>query len=506
MSPRRHRPLVTAGALCAMFMAAIEATAVTAAMPSAIAELGGLARYSWVFSAYLLTSTTTMPLYGRLADLYGRRPVYLWAVGLFLVGSVGSGLAQSLGQLIAARSVQGLGAGGVTPVAATVIADLYSVEERSRLQGILASVWAVTSLVGPFIGGVVTDLTSWRWVFFLGVPAGLLSAGLLQRYLPARPRPHRRHRLDIPGTVLLTTSVAVLLLALTEGVQRWGLRGAPTLGLLGLAGLGLAAFVAVERRSPEPILPPDLFARPLIAVASIGNTLIGALLFALTTFVPLHAQVTHGGNATAAASAITPVLLGWPLATVVVARALLRLGYRPLAICGGLLTTTGILALAFASHSLHRGMLFACMFTTGVGFAFLSMPYLLGVQNAVAEEQRGVATSSVQFFRSLGGALAVAGLGALFNARLARAGDGGLPLDLTRVLLAGERGGLAPEELAAAAGALGGALQAVLWATVALAALGSLNAFALPRGSVDALAHHESGDPDLPPSSLYGGH
>src|SRR4030095_11092120 len=246
-----------------MFLAALEATAVAAAVPTAVGELGGVSRYSWVFSVYLLTSTTTVPLFGKLADLYGRKRTYQAAVFFFLLGSALSGLSRSFGQLVIFRAIQGLGAGGVMPVAITVIADIYNREERGRIQGVFSGVWALASLIGPLLGGVITDLLSWRWIFYLNVPFGLVSAWMLHRWLREETG-RTEHRLDILGTLSLTTAVTLLLLALIEGPESWGWSDPRTLALLAGSAVGLAVFFWQERRAPEALVPLHPCHNPLL--------------------------------------------------------------------------------------------------------------------------------------------------------------------------------------------------------------------------------------------------
>ena len=505
MVPGRDRKLVTSAVMLGLFLAALEATAVASAMPTAVGELGGVGRYSWVFSAYLLTSTTTVPLYGKLADLYGRKRIYHVAVALFLLGSALSGLAGSTGQLIVFRAVQGLGAGGVMPLAITVSGDIYSLEERGRMQGLFSGVWAFASLVGPLLGGLITDTLSWRWVFYLNIPFGIASSLVLQRYLREEPI-RRRHRLDVLGTVTLTAAVTLLLLALVEGPEAWGWADPRTLGLVAGAIVAGALFLRQERRAPEPMLPLDLFRNRLISVASAGNVVIGVLLFALTAFVPMFVQGVLGGTAVDAGTLLTPILIGWPISSTLSGRLLLKLGYRPLTIGGGALILAGGVMLARVDAATTRADLFLPMLLFGLGLGFTSTPYLLAVQNAVAWRLRGVATSTVQFFRSIGGAIAVAALGAVFNARLAaRMGGGSLHspsaenlahqaqqanIALDPVL----RSQLAPDALARLSAAWLHALQGVYLALAVSGAAALAVAFAFPRGGVEAHAHREGAD------------
>jgi EmrB/QacA subfamily drug resistance transporter len=269
----------------AMFLAALEATAVGTAMPTVVAELGGVARYSWVFSAYLLTATTTVPMYGKLADLFGRRRIFTVAAILFMGGAALCGMAQTFTQLIVFRAIQGLGAGGVAPLAITVVGDIYTLEERGRVQGVFSGVWAVSSLVGPAAGGLITDLISWRWVFYFNIPFGLASLLLVWTFL-AEESERRERRLDVLGTVSLTLAIAVLLLALLEGSNLWGWADPRTVGMMAFAGTGLLFFLWQEGRAPEPMLPLELFRNRVIAVASLGGVLMGTMLFCAAAFVP----------------------------------------------------------------------------------------------------------------------------------------------------------------------------------------------------------------------------
>jgi len=314
VEPGRSRKLVTAALALAMFLAALEATAVGTAMPTVVADLGGVSRYSWVFSVYLLASTTTVPMYGKLADLFGRLRIFTIAVVLFLVGAALCGMAQTFPQLILFRAIQGVGAGGVIPVAITVVGDIYSLEERGRIQGVFSGVWAISSLVGPAAGGLITDLLSWRWVFYLNLPFGIASVLMLHLFL--REEEHRsERRLDLLGTLSLTASIALLLLALLEGTELWGWSDLRTLSMITCAGAGLLFFLWQEGRAPEPMLPLELFQNRVIAVASAGGFLMGTVLFCAAAFVPMYTQGVLGGTAIDAGMTLAPMSIGWPIAS-----------------------------------------------------------------------------------------------------------------------------------------------------------------------------------------------
>jgi len=490
MEPGRERRWVTAAILVGMLLAALEATAVATAMPTAVADLGGVERFSWAFSAYLLTSTTTVPMFGKLADLYGRRTIYLTATGIFLLGSVLCGASESMTQLILFRALQGIGAGGVQPVALTIIGDIYTLEERGRMQGLFSGVWATASVTGPAMGGLLTDLLSWRWVFYINLPFGILSAAMLMVMLKESNQ-RRQHRLDIAGTLALTGGVALLLLGLQEGGASWGWRPWPTGVALAAAALLLVLFIRQERRAPEPMLPLDLFRHPVIGVASAGSVAIGTLLFPLAAFVPMFTQGVHGGSAAEAGATLTPMMMGWPIASTLAGLLLMRLGYRPLAVLGGSVATAGGALLATIGAGSSPIMLGAAVGLIGLGLGFMSTPFIVSVQTAVPWERRGVATSSQQFFRTIGGAVSVAALGALLNASLA---ESGFAETAQHVLEPGARAQLEPAAVAGASAALAQGLHWIYVVLAGVALMSLLIALRFPRGRAESLAHRPATD------------
>jgi EmrB/QacA subfamily drug resistance transporter len=488
VQPGRHRNLVTAALMLSNALAALEATAVAAAVPTAVGELGGMARYSWVFAAFLLTCTASVPLYGKLADLYGRRRVFHIAVAIFLLGSALSGAAGSLDQLILFRALQGLGAGGVQPISIIIVGDIFTLEERGRMQGLFSGVWGMASVLGPPLGGLITDAFSWRWIFYLNLPLGLAAAFILERYLREDELAARRsRRLDVLGTCLLTAAVSALLVALLEGGALGGFGDRRTLALFAAAACGLVLFLWQERRAADPMLPLGLFRDRLISVSSGINVVIGTLMFAITAFVPVWSQGVLGGSAAAAGAVLTPMLFGWPIASVICGRLLLRTGYRRLAIFGGMVAILGGLILVDASRTGARLEMMAATLVIGFGLGFLALPSLIAVQNAVPWKGRGVATSTVQFFRTIGGTVAVAALGALLNAHLAvqaaSAGRSTGPvLDVDAALDPVLRSRLVPAALAALTAALASGLHAVFVAVAIAAVAGLALALLFPGG------------------------
>lgn len=484
MKPGRERQLVTVALVAGQLLAALEATAVATAMPTAVAELGGVARYSWAFSAYLLTATTMVPLFGKLADLHGRLRIYLICTIIFLIGSALCGAAETFNQLVLFRAIQGIGAGGVIPISVTLVGDIYTLEERGRIQGVFSAVWGFASLIGPVMGGIVTDTISWRGVFYFTIPFGVISAVMLRMFLE-EPRQRHEHKLDYLGTLLMTVAVTMLLVAILEGSEVWGWSSGKTLGLLVLSVVSFVAFIIQERRAEEPMLPLDIFNNRIISVASAGSLVLGSLLFALTAYVPMYAQGVLGGSASDAGAALIPMMLGWPIASTLSGWLMLRVGYRPLIRGGSVLAFAGLAYLAFGLHS-RLDLAFA-MVTVGLGMGFMATPYLVSVQTAVPWNRRGVATSSTQFFRSIGGAIMVGLLGAILNTHLHR--QLGPSANANLALQPAGRSGATAGAIEQARTALDGGLHSIfvvcMWAGVAAVVIGLF----FPGGTASEHAH-----------------
>jgi EmrB/QacA subfamily drug resistance transporter len=417
--PGRARRIVTVGLVLAMAVVALETTVVVTALPTIAGELARLDLYPWVFSAYLLTSTVSMPLYGKLADVFGRRRVFLFGTGLFLIGSMLCGLAQGMTWLIVFRAIQGLGAGAMMPSIFTVVADLYPLHERARVQGIFSTLWGIASLVGPGLGAWLTITWSWRAVFFVGVPFGLAAAIVFVLFFRERVEP-RQVSLDVAGSLLLMGGLTALLLALTQGTEGLGSASPLVLGLLAVSVLLLVGFVVAERRAPDPVLPLSLFGLRVMSVSSAANFLSGAVLFGVTSYVPLYVQGARGEGAAGAGAALTPMLVSWSLSSFVGPRLLLRFGFRAVAIGATLLIALGAGGLVLVALGAPPAVLYASMALMGFGFGPSTAAFMMVLQEAVPWSQRGVATSSAQLFRSLGGTLGVALLGSVLHVGLTR--------------------------------------------------------------------------------------
>ncbi len=467
-----NRPLTVAALLTGLAMAALEMTVVSTAMPTVIGDLGGIQHYSWVFTAYLLASTVTVPLYGKLADLYGRKPIMLLGIALFLAGSAASGLSHSMTQLIVFRTIQGIGAGSMQPIALTIVGDIFELKERAKMQGVFGAVWGVAGLIGPMLGGLIVHYFSWRWVFYINLPFGIASAALLVTGLHERVE-RKAHSIDVLGAVLLA-SVIVSLLAAFHG-REYAMVCAP------LAAVCFALFVRLERRVREPILPLELFQRRVIAVSSAAGGLIGAAMLSTVTFVPLFVQGVLGGTPVEAGSAITPMVVGWPIASAISGRLIPKIGFR-IPIRGGLaISALSACALAMLLRP-GCGMLVPSLGTAcfGIGLGFANTALLIAVQTSVAWKQRGVATASTMFFRTVGGALAIGGLGAVLAAGFAH--DPTIPADAANQLLGPDHGlSLGPEVLARLGGALKGSLETIFWLIFALSAASFLISWMFPR-------------------------
>ncbi|HKC23475.1 MAG TPA: MFS transporter [Thermoanaerobaculia bacterium] len=421
--PARRRAVTFALALVTA-LASFESTVVSTAMPTIIGDLNGLALYSWVFSIYLLASTITMPIYGRLADVYGRRRVLLAAILLFLAGAGVCASARSMPQLILARGLQGLGAGGLIPIALTVSGDLYSIKERAKIQGLFSGIWGAASLIGPLLGAFLTMSFGWRSIFAINLPLGALAFALVATKM-VESRAALADPIDVAGALTLAGSIMALLFAV---LQRAGSGAVPPLlrvALLAGGFGGLALFVRLQTRREHPLVPPSLFLRVETAAPYVAGVLLGTTIYGVDTFVPLFVQGARGGTAGAAGAVVTPLVFFWAVSAVFGARLVVGKGFRRVAGAGALLILGGFAGL-IAAAVLDAGVFWisaACAFI-GAGLGPSSIVQILAIQHAAPEPQRGVATSLVPFFRTVGGSLGVGLLGGILAAGLtARLGD-----------------------------------------------------------------------------------
>ncbi len=411
---RKRINMIILGIMLSLFLASMEGTVVATAMPSIVGQLGGLSIYSWVFSIYMLTSTTTVPVYGKLSDLYGRKLLYAAAMIIFLIGSLLCAQARTMEQLIIFRGIQGLGAGGVLPMAFIIIGELFSLEERTKMQGLFSGVWGVSSIIGPLIGGFLVDQVSWHWVFYINLLPGLAALVLvwLSWKETARPAGSPRVSLDSAGVVLLTLAALSLLLGLNQLGTTFGWAA------LAFSALLFAALYQVERRAVDPILPLHLFRDRIFSVSILHGIFTGWAVFGSLSYVPLYVQAVLGTSATAAGISLTPMSLSWTLASILGSRLLLRMGYRTLTLIGMALLVLGafLMTLIGVNTPMWAVMLYTGLMGIGMG---LSIPaFLIAVQSTVRRSELGAATSTLQFSRSIGGTLGVSVMGAFLITRL----------------------------------------------------------------------------------------
>ncbi|MCF6093131.1 MFS transporter [Microaerobacter geothermalis] len=409
-----NKLLVTASLMLAMFLAAMEATIVATAMPTIVGDLGGFSQFTWTFSIFMLTQTAMIPLYGRWADMFGRKPVFLGGTFLFLIGSVLCGLATNMVQLIFFRGIQGLGAGAVIPMATTIVGDMYSLEQRAKIQGLLSSVWAVSSIVGPALGGYIVDEWSWPWIFFLNIPFGLLAMAGISLFLKEK-LDKKKHRMDYTGSVVLMVGVTLFLMTILQGGVSWPWLSIPSISLFAGSILLFFFFIYYEKSIEEPILPIEIFNNRLIFLANAASLVAGGLTLGAATFIPAFVQAVLGYSAKIGGATLAVMSIGWPIASTLAGRLIIRLGFRRIAMLGFFFTTLSSMMLWYINPSTSPVYLGASMFFMGLGLGFSTTTFIVSIQTSVPWNLRGIATSSNMFTRSLGSAVWVAALGGLLN-------------------------------------------------------------------------------------------
>jgi EmrB/QacA subfamily drug resistance transporter len=416
---RSERGPILLSVMLSVGLIAIDATILATAVPSIVNDLGGFAQFPWLFSIYLLAQAVSVPIFAKFTDIMGRKPIMLVGIGLFVLGSILCGVAWSMPALIAFRAIQGLGAGAVQPTAMTIIGDIYSVAERARVQGYVASVWAISAVVGPTLGGIFVDFLNWRWIFFVNVPLAAFAAWSLYRKFSEKVV-RRQHRIDVAGSLLLGAGASLIILGLLEGGLLWLWDSVPSITILSVGTLLMIAFGFVERRAAEPILPGWLFRSRLLNSTDLAGLGVGMMLIGLTSFIPLYAQGVLHTSALVAGFALAALTLGWPLAASVAGRIYMKIGFRRTALIGGVVVVigSGLLTLLSAHSSVWE--VAATCFVIGMGMGFVASPTLIAAQSSVEWERRGVVTGTFVFARSMGSALGIAVFGAIANAALSQ--------------------------------------------------------------------------------------
>ncbi|MGF9649819.1 MFS transporter [Pseudarthrobacter oxydans] len=404
-------------------LVAIDSTIVATAVPSIVRDVGGFESFPWLFSAYLLAQAVSVPIYGKLSDMVGRKPIILAGIGLFLLGSILCGIAWSMPALIAFRALQGLGAGAVLPVSITIAGDIYSVEERAKVQGYLASVWAVSSVVGPSLGGIFSSLGIWRGIFLVNVPLCLLAGWMLLRTLHENVE-RAKHRVDYAGAALLAGSLTLLILGALQGGQAWEWDSPVGIGVFAVGAALLVLFLLVERRAAEPVLPTWVVSRRLLGTTALVSFGVGAVMIGLTSYVPTFLEGALSTSPLIAGLALAALTLGWPISASQAGRLYLRIGFKPTALIGIAVTVAGLLVLALTSATPNVALIATSCFVVGLGLGLVATPTLIAAQSSVEWNERGVVTSTNMFARSIGSALGVAVFGAIANSVYATTAGG----------------------------------------------------------------------------------
>jgi EmrB/QacA subfamily drug resistance transporter len=487
----KKRVIITmVAAMSGMFLASLDQTIVSAAMPTIVGDLHGIDHYAWVFSGYLLAEIATIPLWGRLADMFGRKRIYLVGMAIFLVGSALSGMSQTMTMLVLFRAMQGVGAGCLLPVAQTITADLFTLEQRAKVSAFYSAMFGFSAIVGPFIGGFITDHWSWRWIFYVNLPIGIASM-ILVAVVMIEPLEHRhRHRLDWAGIITLLGWTCLLVFALESGGRDYAWGSPQIVGCFVASALLFVAFAIAETRAPEPLLPFSLFKIPMLRASTVISIAVGMAMFGMISFLPLFVRVVIGGSATQSGQALTPMMLAMMASSVVGVRIVLRIGYRVVCAAGFGVAATGVFLLTRLTVDATRLDVAIAMACVGFGTGFVFMATALAAQSSVDLPRMGVATGLVNFTRQLGGAVGVAAASAvLLSGLTSRLADAfpGQHVDSSSLLAPG-----GSEQLPTAAQDLvresfAGALHQVFVLVLIVIAIGAFTVLLMPRGSAREL-------------------
>ena len=413
----RTRTFIMIGLALGMLLASLDQTVVGTSLPKIVAELGGMSLYSWLFTAYMLAETITIPIAGKMSDRFGRKPVFLAGMGLFMGGSLFAGMSNSMEMLIVCRTIQGLGGGAMMPVAMATVADLYAPTERGKIQGLLGAVFALATVIGPLMGGWIVDNADWRWVFYVNLPVGVIAVLVTSMKFPRLINEDKKP-IDFPGMATLTGALVPALLVVTWGGSKYAWASAEIIGMIVLAVICTVAFIMVERRAADPILPLSLFKEPIISLGSAGLFIMSLGLFGVVSYLPLFLQAVVGMSATNSGELIIPMMMGVMLTSIVSGFLLKRTGYKIWLIIGPPIAAIGL----FLLSTLHEGSsgLDAILYLiiTGAGLGCVMSNFIVAAQNVTCKKDQGVVSASMSLFRSIGGTVGVAFLGGLINSRM----------------------------------------------------------------------------------------
>jgi EmrB/QacA subfamily drug resistance transporter len=500
--PLSHRQVlvVFSGLLLAMLLAALDSTIVATALPTIVGELGGLERLAWVVTAYLVAQTIVTPLYGKLGDLFGRKVVLQSGILLFLAGSVLCGMSQTMGQLILFRFVQGLGGGGLMVTTMAVVGDVVPPRERGRYQGIFGAVFGVSSIAGPLLGGYFTTHWSWRWIFYINIPLGMVALGVIAATLPARAERIRR-AIDFAGAGLLAVTLTSMILAADLGGATYGWTSPVILGLAAASIVSLVAFIAVERRAAEPVLPLRLFRERAFSVTSVVGLIVGFAMFGSVTYLPVFLQVVNGASPTGSGLQMLPMMGGMLVSSITSGQLISRWGrYKMFPVIGTAVMALGLFLLSRMDADTTLTGASINMLVLGLGLGLVMQVLVIAVQNAVDYRDLGVATSGTTLFRLIGGSLGTAAFGAIFAAGLrtqlaatlppGAAGSAGAGAGLSPRMLAG----MAPEIRALYVDAFTHSLSTVFTAAAGIAVIGFLLSLLIPERPLRETVAATAGD------------
>lgn len=414
MKTKLNRPIILAAVMLGMFLSAIEATIVATAMPSIVADLQHFSLYSWVFSAYLLSSSATILVFGKLADIYGRRPIYVAGICTFLLGSIMAGSSTTMVVLIIARFIQGIGAGALTPVATTIVGDIYSKEERAKVQGYLSAVWGISAILGPLIGAFFVDFLHWRYVFWMNIPLGIISMLGIIIFLKEDVKKEKQD-IDYVGAILLIIGISTLMYLLVEAGTSLAWTSFWSMGLILMSFISFTLLFLHEKKAVNPMLPPTIWTYRIITIANITSLVTGIIMISVASYLPTFVQGVMGKSALVAGFTLTAMSIGWPIASTVAGRLLLRIGYRKTSLIGGIALIIGTLFFVLLPTIQHYIWAGFGSFFIGVGMGMTSTAFIVAIQTTVNWQVRGIATATNMFMRSIGSAIGVAFFGGLLN-------------------------------------------------------------------------------------------